>query len=443
MIIGKRSVDIGSPVSTMLALVTANGDCLWTHTIDTLSTFTPVSIFLNDEQQPAIVGFRTNRDSVYESDIAVCTLTDSGAIADFCVMNGLHFLDVSSSISTTDGYVVCGEGIDQADSRTNLTVIKLDTLNGMSLEWSASLRPISESVTSGRWIIPVSQGGYAIVGTVRPDTYPSSPSRVYVVRLDERGDTLWTKMFGDSTFYFEGESIVETQDHGFIILAERSQHYGILSVIRAIRIDADGEPIWQRDYSTGSYLILNAQSIIHSSRQGWLIGGFSDQIPPHDYQDYYIQKVNDNGDSLWSMVIPSGGLGHISCLLPLRTGGDLFVGTVFGSSDFTNDLVVGRFDEVESVSPTVLTPTCDDLLQTYPNPFNSATTIHYALPMAGKIRLSIYDLLGRESATLYSGPQTAGSHEIRFDGSALSSGIYFVRLRAGRTETEQKIILLK
>jgi tetratricopeptide (TPR) repeat protein len=69
-------------------------------------------------------------------------------------------------------------------------------------------------------------------------------------------------------------------------------------------------------------------------------------------------------------------------------------------------------------------------LNNYPNPFNPSTVISYQLPAISLVKLIIYDLLGREVATLANGIQEAGNHTATFDGSGLSSGFYFVRFIA-------------
>jgi hypothetical protein len=81
--------------------------------------------------------------------------------------------------------------------------------------------------------------------------------------------------------------------------------------------------------------------------------------------------------------------------------------------------------------------------QNYPNPFNPTTTIKYEIPAAGNITLKIYDLLGREVATLVNGFTSAGNHEINFDGSMLSSGMYFYELRAGDFVSTKKMLMIK
>ncbi|OGU34439.1 MAG: hypothetical protein A2068_05830 [Ignavibacteria bacterium GWB2_35_6b] len=83
------------------------------------------------------------------------------------------------------------------------------------------------------------------------------------------------------------------------------------------------------------------------------------------------------------------------------------------------------------------------LFQNYPNPFNPSTTIGFSLPVNDYVKLSIYDLLGREVKVLINKNLTAGNHSIIFDASGLSSGIYFYQLKAGKTNLIKKLNLLK
>lgn len=81
--------------------------------------------------------------------------------------------------------------------------------------------------------------------------------------------------------------------------------------------------------------------------------------------------------------------------------------------------------------------------QNYPNPFNPSTTISYSIPMQSKVELKVYDVLGREVATLVNKKQQAGSYEVEFDASNLGSGVYFYQLRAGSFVESRKLVLLK
>ena len=79
----------------------------------------------------------------------------------------------------------------------------------------------------------------------------------------------------------------------------------------------------------------------------------------------------------------------------------------------------------------------------YPNPFNPSTTINYALKERVDVRLEVYDVLGRLVQTLVNEQQDAGWHKVRFDGSSLSSGMYFYRLHAGGELKLGKMTLIK
>ncbi len=83
------------------------------------------------------------------------------------------------------------------------------------------------------------------------------------------------------------------------------------------------------------------------------------------------------------------------------------------------------------------------LSQNYPNPFNPSTTINYSIAKDGNVHLCVYDILGREVATLVNETKKKGKYKIEFDASILSSGIYFYKLQSGRFVDIKKLILLR
>jgi len=83
------------------------------------------------------------------------------------------------------------------------------------------------------------------------------------------------------------------------------------------------------------------------------------------------------------------------------------------------------------------------LHENYPNPFNPGTTINFELPRSSVVRLSVFDMLGREVSVLVNERKDAGLHEVRFDGSGLASGVYLYRLQAGTYIQTRKLLLLR
>ncbi|MFC1547268.1 YCF48-related protein [Candidatus Neomarinimicrobiota bacterium] len=96
-----------------------------------------------------------------------------------------------------------------------------------------------------------------------------------------------------------------------------------------------------------------------------------------------------------------------------------------------------------AVDEPPLVPTAFHLYQNYPNPFNPATTIRYELPQAAQVTLAIYDLLGREVATLVDGYIQPGTHEAVWDAGSFPSGIYLARLTTPGYSKTIKLVLLK
>jgi len=83
------------------------------------------------------------------------------------------------------------------------------------------------------------------------------------------------------------------------------------------------------------------------------------------------------------------------------------------------------------------------LRQNFPNPFNPATMIEYAVPHAGFVSLKVFDLLGQEVATLVNTDRPAGSHRATFDATGLPTGTYIAVLRADGQRRAQKMALVK
>jgi photosystem II stability/assembly factor-like uncharacterized protein len=144
---------------------------------------------------------------------------------------------------------------------------------------------------------------------------------------------------------------------------------------------------------------------------------------------------NDNGTT-WSPLNP-----------PSPTSATDLKNVAFGSA--TQGIMVGlqnvvKFSVVTAVEGTKNgIPSGFALEQNYPNPFNPTTTISYSLPKASFVDLKVYDLLGRNVASLVQSEQSAGTHTAVFDAKGLASGVYLYTLKAGDFTATKSLVLVK
>ncbi|MBN1348241.1 T9SS type A sorting domain-containing protein, partial [candidate division KSB1 bacterium] len=99
--------------------------------------------------------------------------------------------------------------------------------------------------------------------------------------------------------------------------------------------------------------------------------------------------------------------------------------------------------DVNNLSFNKALPVVYELAQNYPNPFNPVTTIMYKLPEIAKVKLAVYNVLGKEISILVNEILSAGEHKVQFNASHLSSGLYFYRLEAGSMVISKKLMLIK
>lgn len=135
--------------------------------------------------------------------------------------------------------------------------------------------------------------------------------------------------------------------------------------------------------------------------------------------------------------------------IPVGAVGDTTqAGIVVWSNDVKNVIkIIGAQGVIGPIDTDVAeknhTARAYQLLQNYPNPFNPATTIAYSVPELGHVSLKVFDLLGREVATLVDDMKLAGNYKVNFDASKLPSGMYIYQLQTDNFTRIRKMVLLR
>mgnify|MGYP000541327840 CR=1 FL=1 len=197
------------------------------------------------------------------------------------------------------------------------------------------------------------------------------------------------------------------------------------------------------DTLQGSYTVFPNLPNGVLTNQGGVPSGYFDDI---NNQYWTYVHSNNAGSVVIRRAVHSDFNSQLTSFSTVLSGP--IIGETFTTTTESPGITLNTFllTNVELVNDNI--PVKFSLVQNYPNPFNPSTTIEYSIPTvetrhALSVQLKIYDILGREVAVLINEQQQPGYYKVNFDASALSSGMYFYRIIAGKFVQTKKMVLLK
>jgi hypothetical protein len=341
-----------------------------------------------------------------------------------------------SPLSTTDDYIY----IARADSFIVMEVID-----------SAILQTIGSAILNLGWVYELSVNGVyvyaandnlAIVGVSDP-AHPVMISNTSWQNLN----SFRLEISGNYAYICGGT--VQPEEGGYLQILDVShpvspQQIGLLLLPQFVNdVTISGDFAFVAAYDQGLYIIN-----ISNPAAPILAGTFSTLHPAY--------SLTLCGNNLFVSEF-EGGFEILSLINPLNpsltgyynTPGSTYNLAVSGDTAFVADYYYfGIYDcsQALSVSPQNPSPTSPiafSLSPAHPNPFNSTTTLRYSLPTPQQVSLKVFDIQGREVVTLVDGQQSAGEHQVTFDGAGLASGVYLVKMQAGSFSAAAKMVLLK
>jgi DNA-binding beta-propeller fold protein YncE len=178
----------------------------------------------------------------------------------------------------------------------------------------------------------------------------------------------------------------------------------------------------------------------------------NDRVYVVDSYQNNVQVLTAEGEFLGFIARDDGGQQYFSLPMDVVADGN----QLFVSSTANSQVRIFTIDDMTSVneSPTEQVPEAFGLAQNYPNPFNPETNIRFTMPQPGWVKLTIWDIMGRQVAQLLDSPYSAGIHEVQWNGRTLNgkqaaSGLYLYNIRMMNSAGEilfnanRKMLLLK
>jgi len=210
-----------------------------------------------------------------------------------------------------------------------------------------------------------------------------------------------------------------------------------------IKYNSSGVHQWVARYNGPGNNYDYANSIAVDGSGNVYVTGYSFGSGTSD--DYCTIKYNSSGVQQWVARYNGPGNGSDGAYsIALDGSGNVYV-TGRSTGNGTNwDYCTIKYSQgvgIKKISTEI--PSLFSLSQNYPNPFNPNTKIKFDLPKNVNVKLTLYDMLGREIETLVNEQLNAGSYEVNWDGTKYTSGVYYYRLNAGEFVETKKMILMK
>jgi len=394
---------------------------------------------------------------------------------------------------TSDGgFVIAGQLID--DLGHNMALIKTDSAG--ELLWVNRYPDVYAENFSKAYCVEESRDGGLLVSGYFSDYQPNYADWI-LLKTDETGELLWETRISD-VYTQGGHQLVETLDGGIVICGR----YDSTEIVRShiVKTDSLGNILWQNTLDGGEswsmcqmrdgsfaaagpkngigvgpseamYLIkwepdveveLTPETTLFPSTGGTLV--FDELmtnilITPTDIERWTLVLGSDDFYQAYppitvtlqpganvtnedeQLIIPAGWPdGVYTVELHYGHHPDQMANMGLGTTQIQKG-EVGVDDPDEVFTHQIPS---EPMLSVYPNPFNATTTLTVFLPHPSEVTATVFNALGQQVGTLADGHFSAGTHTFTFDGSNLSSGLYFVHATvSGRVDLIQKVMLIR
>lgn len=339
-------------------------------------------------------------------------------------------LDISGNVYVT-GY---SYGLKNEDYAT----IKYNS-NGTE-QWVARFNGNSDMYDIANGIAIDLSGNVYVTGF----SYDSVSAENYAtIKYNSSGVQQWISFFNGSGNDFDITSGIAVDNSGNVYVTGYSYNNSTSEDYATVKYNSSGSQQWVslyngegNDFDIAVSLKLDNQDNVYVT--GYSYGGES-------VEDFVTIKYSNSGTELWKQVFNGNSNGSdIASALAVDASGNVYTSGYSYNTSSEYDFITIKYSPSVGITEfNVSSPEKFILNQNFPNPFNPGTVISYHLSNADYVTLKIYDLLGKEVASLVNERQSAGIHSVNFKGSSLTSGTYIYKLTAGGISETKRMMLLK
>jgi hypothetical protein len=336
------------------------------------------------------------------------------------------------------GYVMTGTASYSSQNGGDVHILKTDA--GGDTLWTRTFGGSRDD--QGLSIQQTSDQGYIIVAYTI--SFGAGNQKIWLIKTDSIGDTLWTRLFGgDSTS--SGGWAQQTTDGGYFV-AGWTTLYSFCPRLYLIKTDSVGDTLWTRTIGMQGHIVEGFSGQQVKDGGYIIVGGCQDTITGN--VDVYLARTDANGDTLWTRTFGGPSYDCGQSVRQTADGGYIICGQTYSFGAGGSDFYLIKTDANGNVAIAEPKPSPsrrpDISLTCEPNPFRASTLLHLtARPLdLSATYLRIYDAQGRLVRTLAASQATETMWDGRNDaGQLLPSGTYLVRFDAAGEHASTRVVL--
>jgi len=270
---------------------------------------------------------------------------------------------------------------------------------------------------------------------------------IVTYKYSATGIRLWKKVYaGIGGPYYDVPTGLAVDQEGNVVISANSPRSTSNNDddYLTLKYDANGNVLWERFYNGTLNSSDYPYDITTDASNNVYVTGVSYETG-FDFNAVTL-KYNSAGVQQWAISFDGGNNGnddegnHIK----VDGGGNVIIAGYSSQAGHSDDFMAVKYSQtvgITQISSNI--PDKFSLSQNYPNPFNPTTNLEFGISKSGFVTLKIYDLLGKEAATLVNENLTAGTYKYNFDAPGLPSGIYFYKLTTDGFSETKKMNLVK
>jgi len=270
-----------------------------------------------------------------------------------------------------------------------------------------------------------------------------------ILRFSNTGNFMWVRVFRkdyNNIGYDYRKRILIGRDSKILSTFPVIVSGDFNNDIYVLKLNSYGETIWQNIYARDSSSYEYTSALREDDRGDVYVSGYSYSNEAGINDTYVILQYNSSGETV--RVIREIGTEvhnrfYTMDMVVDKNRNIIITGYANDSVFYDNGLTFKLVQPVGVTQTSYKVPTNFKLYQSYPNPFNPNTKIKFQISKLSDVKMTVYDIIGREVATLVNEKLKAGSYEVKWDGAGYPSGVYFYQLKVDDYVDTKKMLLIK